>query len=260
MVSPLRISNTLILIPDLPMDLASITIAVAHAAAMEQTLVKVSITLPNTAQISLEAEEAEIIHGLVGMVLRDLPLELMHQDRFHNGSALQSPELENGINVTNGTHAETLNTAQQVPTNRQGTAEDTKHQTPSSAGDSGSQETAAQTQKPPEPLGSGESSRTQPSPEKGISFAEFCRNANPMGDMRRAVVAAEGASRILGMPSVDAADLAVLFDLARWNHAHNFIQTLRNAARDKFRWLERVPGRAGRYTVTQLGRSVTLGE
>ena len=81
-----------------------------------------------------------------------------------------------------------------------------------------------------------------------------------MGDMRRVVVAAEGASRILGMTSVDAEDLAGLFDLAGWRRAHNFTQTLRNAARDRFRWLERVPGRAGRYTVTDVGRSAILGQ
>ena len=78
--------------------------------------------------------------------------------------------------------------------------------------------------------------------------------------MRRVVVATEGASRILGYLSVDAEDLAALFDLAGWRRPHNFTQTLRNAARDKFRWLERVPGRTGKYAATSLGRSVTLGE
>ena len=62
------------------------------------------------------------------------------------------------------------------------------------------------------------------------------------------------------MPSVDAEELVGLFDLAGWHRAHNFTQTLRNAARVKFRWLERVPGRAGRYAVSELGRSVTLNE
>ena len=78
--------------------------------------------------------------------------------------------------------------------------------------------------------------------------------------MRRVVVAAEGAYRFLSMESVDAGDLAELFDLAGWRRPHNFTQTLRNAARDKFRWLERVPGRAGRYAPTDLSRSVTLNK
>ena len=81
-----------------------------------------------------------------------------------------------------------------------------------------------------------------------------------MGDMRKVVVAAEGALRFLDMDSVDSGDLARLFDMAGWRRPHNFTQTLRNAARDKFRWLERMPGRAGRYATTDLGRAVTLSE
>jgi hypothetical protein len=58
---------------------------------------------------------------------------------------------------------------------------------------------------------------------------------------------------------VDAEDLERLFDLAGWPRPHSFVQTLRNAARSKFRWLERVPGRSGHYTVTHLGRATALG-
>jgi hypothetical protein len=90
------------------------------------------------------------------------------------------------------------------------------------------------------------------------AFMDFCRAANPLGDMRRVVVAAEGASRYLAMDGVDAEALGRLFDLAGWPRAHNFVQTLRNAARSKFGWLERVPGKAGHYTVTDLGRSTAL--
>ena len=74
------------------------------------------------------------------------------------------------------------------------------------------------------------------------------------------VVAAEGARRFLSMDSVDATDLERLFDLAGWRSPHSFIQTLRNAARSKFRWLERLPGRSGRYAVTDLGRATILSE
>jgi hypothetical protein len=91
------------------------------------------------------------------------------------------------------------------------------------------------------------------------AFIDFCRAANPLGDMRRVVVAAEGASRYLGIEGVDADELGRLFDLAAWPRAHNFVQTLRNAARSKFGWLERVPGRAGYYSVTDLGRATALG-
>lgn len=92
------------------------------------------------------------------------------------------------------------------------------------------------------------------------AFIDFCRDANPLGDMRRVVVAAEGASRYLGMSGVDAQGLGHLFNLAGWPQAHNFTQTLRNSARSKFRWLERVPGRAGYYAVTDLGRKTALGD
>ena len=88
-------------------------------------------------------------------------------------------------------------------------------------------------------------------------FIQFCQSANPMGDMRRVVVAAEGAARYFEADSVNAGDLERLFDLAGWRRPSNFTQTLRNAARAKFGWLERIPGRAGRYAATGLGRSVT---
>ena len=90
--------------------------------------------------------------------------------------------------------------------------------------------------------------------DEEFEFAKFCQAANPVGDMRRVVVAAEGARRFLGQPSVDAEGLEVLFLLAGWPPAHNFTQTIRNSARTKFRWLERVPGRAGYYTVSDIGR------
>ena len=78
--------------------------------------------------------------------------------------------------------------------------------------------------------------------------------------MRRVVAATEGAVTVLGMDGVDADELGVLFDIADWRRPANFTQTLRNAARAKFGWLERIPGRTGRYAVTQVGRSVILSE
>ena len=87
----------------------------------------------------------------------------------------------------------------------------------------------------------------------------FCQNLNPMGDMRRVVVAAEGASRFFRADGVTSDELGELFDLAGWRRANSFTQTLRNAARAKFGWLERIPGRSGRYAATDLGRSVTMG-
>ena len=79
-----------------------------------------------------------------------------------------------------------------------------------------------------------------------------------MGDMRKVVAAAEGAARMFSMENVDAWELGHLFDKAGWSQPHSFTQALRNAARSKFRWLERVPGRSGRYSVTGRGRAVVL--
>ena len=79
-----------------------------------------------------------------------------------------------------------------------------------------------------------------------------------MGDMRRVVVAAVGANRHFEVDGVNAYDLDWLFDLAGWRKPGNFTQTLRNAARSKFGWLERIPGRSGRYATTPLGISKTL--
>ena len=216
-------------------------------------MVKVSITLPNTTQISLEAEEAEIAHGVVGIVLRDLPRDLMHDDQSPDGAPLSSSELEKGTSVTGVTaHQETVDT--------QDAASNSEPPPRASAGATGRQITATKSSPTQDSSGPEVTARGAHSPEQESDFAEFCRSANPLGDMRRVVVAAEGAGRILAMPSVDAEDLAGLFDLAGWRRAHNFTQTLRNAARDKFRWLERLPGRTGRYGVTELGRSVTLSE
>ena len=91
-------------------------------------------------------------------------------------------------------------------------------------------------------------------------FAAYCQQINPIGDMRRVVVAAEAAARYLEIPSVDPDQLSALFTLAGWTIPHSFVQTLRNAARSKFRWMERVPGLNGHYRVSDAGRSIVLGE
>lgn len=91
-------------------------------------------------------------------------------------------------------------------------------------------------------------------------YIAFCQRVNPLGDMRRVVVAAEAADRYLNVNSVDPDNLEHLFTLAGWPIPHSFVQTLRNAARTKFRWLERIPGLSGHYKVTNTGRSIVLGE
>ena len=93
-----------------------------------------------------------------------------------------------------------------------------------------------------------------------LEFMAFCQRVNPLGDMRKVVVAAEAAHRYLNISSVDPDELTRLFNLIGWPIPHSFVQTLRNSARTKFRWLERIPGRSGHYKVTTTGRSIVLGE
>ena len=224
-------------------------------------MVKVSINLPNSTQISFEADADEIAQGVVGAVLRDLPPGLMNHVQSPDVHSPDGPPEPSPAAVPDAGPESNGARAEQAPIDHE-------------AGSIGETLSSVEDPPPPGSAGNGQRAVEQPPLSPGTmttvgdlgsngevgSFAEFCREASPMGDMRRVVVAAEGASRILGMTSVDAEDLARLFDMAGWRSAHNFTQTLRNAARDRFRWLERVPGRAGRYTVTDVGRSATLGQ
>ena len=206
-------------------------------------MVKVSITLPNTAQITFESEEPEVVHEVVGLVLRDLPRELMLSTQpAGGGNGLPAP-LEKGTGVTE-TPITPQPPAAAAPATSQG---------------QGQGQAQRESEKFPAP------DRPEPpqivrSPEAEAAFTEFCRSANPLGDMRRVVVVADAARRFFGMESVDGAELAWLFDLAGWRQPPSFAEALRNAARAKFGWLELIPGRAGRYAATDLGRAVTLGE
>ena len=257
-------------------------------------MVKVSITLPNAAQITLESEESEIIQQVVSMALRDLPRELMQasagpvsdsgqadrptDSRGVTGRASPGPNLnvvqEAGIGQVEIVGPETagslpeIGAAEPQEAANSGLASGPAAATPGRA--RASRSAAPPPARTPADSVTGEyenavsggiqsATRTQIiTTEAEQQFAQFCAAAAPLGDMRKVVVAAEGAERYLGMASVDATNLARLFGLAGWRTPHNFIQTLRNAARDKYRWLERVPGRSGRYSSTELGRSVTI--
>jgi len=211
-------------------------------------MVKVSITLPNNAQITFESEEPEVIHEVVGMVLRDLPRELMQSAVHVNGNGGG----DSGSLTSNGSdEARHESAPSELPS-------PVTRESPEKGARKESQDSA-----PRKPAGSRDvPPRRQGSPRKLTDaeqdFAEFCQKANPMGDMRRVVVVAEGASRYLGHESVNSEELGRLFDLVGWQRPHSFVQTLRNSARSKFRWLERVPGRSGQYKVTDLGRRTAL--
>ena len=77
--------------------------------------------------------------------------------------------------------------------------------------------------------------------------------------MRRVVVATYAAELYMGAEGVSATELAGIFDATGWPQPTDFIQAIRNAAREKFGWLERV-GNPGYYKVTATGRAAVLGE
>lgn len=185
-------------------------------------VLKVTISLSGNSVITLEATEPHLYGEVVNLALRELPKDLI---QLHAGGAAPSEIGEMGTNVTPPvTEPETTR---------------------------------------PEESGPGVGGATGGAdPGKGAqeSFGSFCMDLAPMGDMRRVVVAAEGARRFLSTDSVSERELGNLFDLAGWRRPADFLQTLRNAARRKFRWLERVPGTTGYYTVTPAGRDTVVGD
>ena len=183
-------------------------------------VLKVSISLPGDAVITLEASEPQVFQEVVALALRELPKTLMRPWDAATTPTEITPQGKDVTATTRRTHGK-------------GAAEDGP----------GHSRAPGQTRWD----------------ERGVeSFGRFCKELSPLGDMRRVVVACEGAQRSLGMASVSVKELAALFELAGWRQPANFLQTLRNAARSKFRWLERVPGTTGHYSVTQAGRDEVL--
>ena len=244
-------------------------------------MLKISITLPNNAQINLESEDAAVIDKILGMVLLDITRNIMISPAESNGKAesahlpaeraalvyQQDQTLPESKLQTAPIAAAVFETAPETATSATATqlaaffepyGEEDKDR-PVSEDDSPEDADGTEGQ---EVLGlvGGTEPLVIPiiNPASEQAFIEFCRAHSPLGDMRRVVVAAEGASRFLGMNGVDAVTLDRLFDLAGWPQAPNFVHTLRNSARSKFRWLERLPGRAGYYSVTDLGRATAL--
>jgi len=205
-------------------------------------MVKVSISLPNNTQITFESEESEVLHEVVGMVLRDLPRDLMRSpsDSGRNTAGATADKSTTAVASALSTATTTPEPAPPVEPSTPAAIASSKPSTNPAKGNG--------TTMPPGFL--SESGRA--------AFTDFCQNASPMGDMRRVVVAAEGASRHFGIDGVNAEELVWLFDVAGWRKPGNFTQTLRNAARSKFGWLERIPGRSGRYAATTLGLTKTL--
>lgn len=235
-------------------------------------MIKLNITLPSGAQVSIEADDKDLVREILYSTMPHLN-GVAHQPNgeangntpeaaaHHNGShtnghssaPVQPAPVSNGadptrVAATNGAAGGTPAPGPHAP----GTAEPT-------ASAAESQPTppaptpAAAPAPPPAPVFS-------PSTPDEHEYIAFCQRVNPLGDMRRVVVAAEAADRHLNVRSVDPDELERLFTLAGWPIPHSFVQTLRNAARTKFRWLERISGQAGHYRVTDTGRSIVLGE
>ena len=222
-------------------------------------MVKLSISLPNNTQVTLESDDFDVISRVLGMLLQSAPPETEAMSvptaslsNGHNGAA------EKGTDATAGQPVEQAEPGDAVP----------------NQSSNGSYSQVVHESQPTIPVSNGAfTDRVVPdndpdedglflelqAPAAKEDFTAFCQAVNPMGDMRRVVVAAEGATRFFRADGVNAEELGELFDLAGWRRANSFTQTLRNAARSKFGWLERVPGRAGCYAPTDLGRSVTLG-
>ena len=244
-------------------------------------MVKVSISLPSNAQITVESQDQGEFQEIVGM-LRGLSRDLMHSSTEtvpeSNGTIAQVLDTEKGSSVepspsVNGDAETPAPPLEAAPVQvQEESAVEASIETPV---------TPAALSEPTEAPRTEEVVVVQPSPDRPqesapggrvkaeqaaraaaaeLAFVQFCQSLNPLGDMRKVVAAAEGAAQFLEMDSVDADDLARLFEQVGWMIPHSFTQTLRNAARSKFRWLERVPGRSGHYMVTTVGRTVILGE
>ena len=62
-------------------------------------MVKVSITLPNNAQITFESEEPGVVEQVITMVLRDLPRDLMGSIQLGDGDSGSPQNWEKSIGV-----------------------------------------------------------------------------------------------------------------------------------------------------------------
>ena len=234
------------------------TINSAQARRWVCRMNKLSITLPAGGQICIESDDA----GLV----REVLYSFMPQFTGANGVAADASTIKS-VDLpahTNG-HSASNGSAQHVaepPRAPIVTVESNGAPPVAPAA------TVVQVAPPPPAPAFSQNSEAVSSPAVAAEtmtpseheYIAFCQRVNPLGDMRRVVVAAEAAHRYLNITSVDPDGLEHLFTLAGWSIPHSFVQTLRNAARTKFRWLERIPGLSGHYKVTNTGRSIVLGE
>ena len=233
--------------------------------------IKLSVTLPNGAQVSIESDDRELVLELFYSTLPQLvgPMGLAGDAEAGTAVASRSNGLaqiplsdaaqksrvvsdegnEPGV-PQSGT---AINGAVGSARSFAGVSSASADASPNRAGD-------VEMKGVPSAGLSARNGTVEPATPVERDYAAFCQDVSPLGDMRRVVVAAEAADRYLSVKSVDPDGLAHLFGLAGWPQPHSFVQTLRNAARTKFRWLERIPGQSGHYRVTNTGRSIVLGD
>ncbi len=245
-------------------------------------MIKLSVTLPSGAQVSIEADDKDLVREVLFSTMPQLnatapppvstaipspapsaapaappnySLPIVPDDTRSNSAEPNAPQPANGRHPPSAeTSAEPVKTRHQAavatPPPQPANPEPTPlHPEPAAVA-------ASKSVPPPQPS----APYASPSTPNEHEFIAFCQRVNPLGDMRRVVVAAEAADRHLGVKSVDPDELSRLFTLAGWPIPHSFVQTLRNAARSKFRWMERIQGQLGHYHVTNAGRKIVLGE
>ena len=243
-------------------------------------MIKLSITLPSGAQVSLESDDKDFVREVLHSTMPHLNGAAPPTAHTAAGASTEPTAYSNGSpsvgHDSAGTDAPQQGNGHHPPL----------EQPPAEPASLQRQPAVAAVSAPPAPVHrpadpepavstpteSATATAAQPAPTPAPSrvvapstpdeheFIAFCQRVNPLGDMRRVVVAAEAADRHLAVKSVDPDELSRLFTLAGWPIPHSFVQTLRNAARSKFRWMERIPGQLGHYRVTNAGRKIVLGE
>ena len=219
-------------------------------------MARISITLPNNTLITLEWDEQESVHDVLAQVLHGLQLgshPVPQSDAIPGHESDESAEKSSATPETREFYTAESPWEQTNGVAPGHSSNGIGHTSNGVAGYGEALPMASYADLGDDSLDLGR--YTQEALE---DFTAFCRSINPTGDMRRVVVAAEAANRFFGLEGVTADELGELFDLAGWRRANSFTQTIRNAARAKFRWLERIPGRSGRYSATDFGRATTL--
>ena len=224
------------------------------AAGLWGGMAKITITLPNTTTIILDWDEIGPVHEVLGQVVRELHLDAL--SRENSGSVYP---VDGNASAEKGTDASAEADVQSTPSSHRRSNGTRSGQTPNGVSHAANgSPTYGTSAIPPVEVRDDLFDLNRYSEQAREDFKAFCQSINPTGDMRRVVVAAEGASRFFGLEGVTADEVGDLFDLVGWRRANSFTQTIRNAARAKFGWLERIPGRSGRYAATEFGRNTTL--